>query len=85
MSRTIESIEPTPREMFSGGLFGGDMDKVKKLTDLPVGYSMVHSRLVGVGYFDEKHSLVLQHPVDSEAARGLVWEIYRNAIHFKRK
>lgn len=47
------------------------------MIDLPPGYTVVADSAVGYSYLDEQGSIVLQHPVDNEAARRLVWREYQ--------
>lgn len=44
--------------------------------DLPPGYTVSADIAVGYTYYDANGKIVLQHPVDNDAARKLVWHYY---------
>lgn len=50
----------------------------KSLRDLPDGFTVRYSRVIGYSFIDPKGIVVVQHPKDNDAIRSLVWTIYRN-------
>jgi len=45
-------------------------------TSLPPNYTVEENPCVGYDFLDERGRCVIQHPVDSNSIRALVWQYY---------